>query len=390
MNSQNHKPGVIVIEGHVQGLSNTRALGEKGIPVYVVDSTNCVTRYSRYCQKFFRCPPFNTDEFADFLLDLANMENLKGWLLLPSNDHAVYTIAKHKEQLEKYYKVITPKLEVINKIYDKTVLLSVAQEVGVPYPKIKVFDSVPKEISLPFNFPAITKGRNGLTFYKAMGKKALLAENNQELSEQLQQLESKGQLSNSFVQELIPYDGTNKTISFTAFSINGELKTYWIGEKVREHPIQVGTATFAQSISLPQLVEPSQRLLRALKYTGVCEIEYLLDPRDEEYKLIEINARTWLWVGLAKECGVNYAVMAYNYVNGIEQEYPQKYKTGVYWKNGITDLAFSGVAILKGKLSFKEYRQTKKKYTVRALYAKRDIKPFWMFLVLLPFMFFKR
>ena len=28
------KPGVIIIEGHVQGLSNVRALGEHGIPVW--------------------------------------------------------------------------------------------------------------------------------------------------------------------------------------------------------------------------------------------------------------------------------------------------------------------------------------------------------------------
>lgn len=30
--------GAIVIEGHVQGLSNARALGELGIPVYPDDS----------------------------------------------------------------------------------------------------------------------------------------------------------------------------------------------------------------------------------------------------------------------------------------------------------------------------------------------------------------
>ncbi len=27
----------------------------------------------------------------------------------------------------------------------------------------------------------------------------------------------------------------------------------------------------------------------------------------DKYKLIEINARTWLWVGLAKACGIDYA-----------------------------------------------------------------------------------
>ncbi len=31
------KPGAIIIEGHVQGLSNVRSLGEAGIPVFVID-----------------------------------------------------------------------------------------------------------------------------------------------------------------------------------------------------------------------------------------------------------------------------------------------------------------------------------------------------------------
>jgi len=47
------KPGAIIIEGHVQGLSNTHALGAAGIPVVVVDTANCIARYSRYCKGFF-------------------------------------------------------------------------------------------------------------------------------------------------------------------------------------------------------------------------------------------------------------------------------------------------------------------------------------------------
>ena len=71
-----NRPGAIIIEGHVQGLSNTRSLGEIGIPVIVVDKVNCIARYSKYCTKFFICPDFITDEFAEFLIDLAIKENL--------------------------------------------------------------------------------------------------------------------------------------------------------------------------------------------------------------------------------------------------------------------------------------------------------------------------
>ncbi|MFM7681958.1 MAG: hypothetical protein ACKO7P_04360, partial [Bacteroidota bacterium] len=74
--------GVLVIEGHVQGLSNVRSLGEQGIPVWVLDKTKCLAQYSKYCKKFFICPDFSTEGFVPFLLELANKNDLKNWLLL--------------------------------------------------------------------------------------------------------------------------------------------------------------------------------------------------------------------------------------------------------------------------------------------------------------------
>jgi len=382
--------GVIIIEGHVQGLSNTRALGEAGIPVIVVDKNNCLARYSKYCQKFFYCPDFISDEFAPFLVDLAQKKNLSGWVLMPSNDHAVYSISKNKQELEQYYKIIAPNIETLDKIYDKSKLLNLAKEVNVSIPETQYFTSINETIDAKLTFPLITKGRFGLTFYKSLGRKAFLSDSERELREHLKKIQDKYHVEKTFTQELIPFDGTNKTISFTAFSVNGVIKTFWIGEKVREHPIQFGTATFARSIHKPELVEPSQRLLKALNYTGVCEIEYLLDPRNGLYKLIEINARTWLWVGLAKRCGVNYAVYIYNYLNNISTQYPASYTLGVNWVNYVTDTSYSLIAIVKRKLSLKKYFTAFKGKRVDAFFSWRDIKPSLMFFVLLFYFAIKR
>ena len=81
--------GVVVIEGHVQGLANTRALGKAGISVIVVSEHNCLARYSRYCKKFIKCPGYLSSEFIDFLISLALSEGIDGWVLLPSNDHRI-------------------------------------------------------------------------------------------------------------------------------------------------------------------------------------------------------------------------------------------------------------------------------------------------------------
>lgn len=374
-------PGAIIVEGHVQGLSNTRSLGEAGIPVYVVDKSDCIASRSKYCRKFFTCPDFQTDAFADFLIDLAQKEDVNGWVLIPSNDHAVYTLSRHKKRLSEYYKVISEDLEIVEKIYDKIKLLELARTLDVAIPATTLFthpdDALPEELK----FPVITKGRNGLTFYKTTGKKAFLASGKEEFKKQLELLAEKEQLTNSFTQELIPYNGKNKTISFTAFSVNGEIKAWWIGEKVREHPLRFGTATFARSIEKPELLEPSRKLLKALGYTGVCEIEYLQDPRNGQYKLIEINARTWLWVGLAKACGVDYAGMIYAYVNGQDYNYPDAYRIGVNWINPISDFAYSMFAMLQFKLSpFKYLGSVFARGNVNALISKGDNRPFFSYI----------
>jgi D-aspartate ligase len=386
---KSNKVGAVVIEGHVQGLSNTRSLGEAGIPVFVVDKNNCLARYSRYCKKFFYCPNYIDPLFIDFLVDLAQTEGLHGWALIPSNDHAVISISKNRAVLEKYFKIITPGIEIIENIYDKSKLLSVAQKANIPFPKTYYLHN--SSVFPPnIHFPVLTKGRQGLSFYKATGRKVFFSKTVNELKDHLIEIEKSFPITETFTQEFIPFDESNKTISFTAFCIDGEIKANWIGVKVREHPIQFGTATFARSIDCEELIEPSKKLLQELNYTGVCEVEYLKSPLDGEYKLIEINARTWLWVDLAKACGVNFAVMIYNYLNQIPYEYPEKHKIGVNWVNYITDSVFSLHAILRRKLKLKQYFCAFKGKTVNAIFSWRDILPGYMFLFLSVYIALKR
>lgn len=373
--NHNGPAGAVIIEGHVQGLSNLRSLGEAGIPVIVVDKGNCIARYSKYCKKFFYCPDYESDEFAVFLSDLADREGLQGWLLLPSNDHAVHTIARNREHLGSLYRIITPALDVVNKIYDKKNLIQIAESLDLPVPKTQYFRSVNDRLSSGLELPVITKGRFGLSFYKVMRAKAMVAFTEQELHSQLKFIASGYDLGKTFTQELIPSTGSTHTVSFTAFCIDGEIKSHWTGQKLREHPLTFGTATLAESITCRECHDLSVRLLRKLNYSGICEIEYLKDIRDGRYKLIEINARTWLWVGLAKRCGINYALMAYRHVNGQQISFPGSYDTGIKWINYLTDTLFSIRAMLSGKLKPGKYFSDMKGKRINAVFSWHDPLP---------------
>ncbi len=373
--------GVLVIEGHVQGLSNVRSLGEQGIPVWVLDKTKCLAQFSIYCKKFILCPDFNSNDFVPFLLELAKKNNLKDWLLLPSNDHAVNSIAQNRLQLAQHYKLITDKFETINRIQQKVEFLKLADKINVPFPKFEILTRVPDNLNL--KFPVITKGNIGLNFHKKIKKKVVLSNNKSELEQNLKKIGHSFSLTETFTQELIPYNQLNRTISFTSFSVNGEIKTHWIGQKLREHPLRFGTAVMAESIKDPGVYLYAEKLIRALNYTGISEIEFLKDERDGEYKLIEMNARSWLWVGLAKECGVNYAKIAYNFTQGNEINYPKKYEKNVVWFNPITNFYYTLIGLVTRQIGWSELNQNKGKKRINALLQKKDWKPFFAYFFLL-------
>ena len=121
------QPGAIIIDGHVQGLAIARSLGERGIPVVVVETKRGLARHSKYCSKAFKCPDYISFDFAEFLMDLCNKECLQNWVLYPSNDHAVYTISRNRDQLSKYYKIINPPFNTYNNIYNNHLLTSLLQ-----------------------------------------------------------------------------------------------------------------------------------------------------------------------------------------------------------------------------------------------------------------------
>jgi predicted ATP-grasp superfamily ATP-dependent carboligase len=374
--------GAIVLEGHVQGLSNARSLGELGIPVYVVDVNHCLAQHSKYCKKFFRCQDYQSDGFADFLIELAKKEQMQGWFLIASNDHIVETLSRNYDRLSTYYTMLVPRLNTLEKIIDKRKLMMEAKEVGTHIP-----DTYDASLIMEdgfYRFPLLIKGSKGLSFYKEMHVKAIQVDTMEELKRVVGNLTSRLDESYYMVQELIPFDEKYGVVSFTCFAVNGEIKCYWIGKKMREHPIKYGTATSAQSIELPDLLEEAMPLMARLNYTGTCEIEFMFDERDECFKLIEINPRTWLWVGLAKACGVDYAKIMYQTSQGIRVDYPQSYEVGVKWINRLTDSVFAFKSIIKGQLPLRSYFKSFKGRKVYAIWSWKDPMPGLIF----PFMSF--
>jgi len=95
------------------------------------------------------------------------------------------------------------------------------------------------------------------------------------------------------VQEIIPGDGQHQ-FSYCAFFRDGQAHSSLVARRNRQHPHEFGrAATYVESIELPAIEELSERFLKAIDYYGLVEMEFKQDPRDGQYKLLDVNARAW-------------------------------------------------------------------------------------------------
>jgi len=381
--------GALVIEGHVQGLSIARSLGEKNIPVYVLDKNVCIAKYSRYCSGFFRCPDYDSDEFIEFLLALNEKHGLNGWVLYPTNDFAVYNISRNIQSLQGKYKTTVSDIGTYQHIYNKRKTIEIAKRLEIPVP-LTLYLSDSSEYVFNINYPAIIKGIEGLRFYKSNGRKVFYISTREELPEIIRKLNAANSLNNTMIQEVIPHNGSNYVTSFTAFSIDGDIRAFWMGRKLREHPRRFGTATFCDSVYEEILLEYSKKLLKEIGYTGVCEIEFLQDPRTGEYNFIEINGRTWLWVDLARKCGVDYPFLIYNYLHDLDFEYFTPYSKNIKWYHFWTESFYNTAEILRGNYKLKDIIKSYRGEKFEAVFSKNDVLPFFAESILLPYLYFTR
>lgn len=96
-----------------------------------------------------------------------------------------------------------------------------------------------------------------------------------------------------------------------------EILGLFTGHKVRGYPADSGDCIVGENYNLPDyVIENTYRVVRDLKYSGIAEFEYKKDLSTGMYKLIEVNPRSWSWIGITPACGVSLPLIAYQDLSG--------------------------------------------------------------------------
>src|SRR6266850_1958960 len=174
-------------------------------------------------------------------------------------------------------------------------------------------------------------------------------------------------------------------------SSNGQLhKSSMVVRRTRQHPPEFGRAsTFVETIELPQLEELSERFLRAINYYGLVELEYKLDPRDGQYRLLDVNGRTWGYHTLGPGAGVDFPYLLFADQVG-ESLPPCRGRAGVSWVRLVTDVPTGVLEILKGRQNWRTYLWSLRHFDVEAVFSREDPLPGLVEIALLPYLSVKR
>lgn len=382
--------GAIVIGGDYQGLGIVRSLGQRGVPVCVIDDEHSIARFSRYTTHQVAAANLRNEEQAvECVLNAGRRLNLEGWVLYPTRDETVAAFSNHKSRLADFFRVPTPAWETIKWVWDKRNTYKLAHELGIPTPSTWYPRDIQQLEQIPFGPPFAIKPAIKEHFFYATRAKAWRANNRLELRELFGRAASQVEPGEVMIQDLIPGDGSQQ-FAYCAFFKEGSAVGSMVVRRTRQHPAEFGRAsTFVETIDLPILEELSTRFLRAINYYGLVELEYKLDPRDGEYRLLDVNGRTWGYHTLGRSAGVDFAALLFADQTGGPLK-PCRGRAGVSWIRLVTDLPTGCLEILKGRQNWRAYLRSLRQFDTEAVFSREDPMPSLAETALLPYLWIKR
>jgi D-aspartate ligase len=339
MRQDRHVPGVVVLGSDFKALGVIRSLGRHGITAIVVDNQPRSAWFSRYVKRRFSFPGSMEDpQLVDLLLELGHTYNLQNWMLVAAQDDAVGVVSQHRDRLATIYHPTTPSWDTVRWAFDKRLTDQMAREVGVPYPGTCYPSQEDDLDGLDLQYPVIIKPAISIRLQRSARLKALPAGNLAELHSQYRAASSLVSPDEIMIQEMIPGGGASQ-VSVATLCVDGRISQAMTARRLRQYPIDYGLgSSFVESVYLPELLDPAERVLRYMRASGMVEVEFKQDSRDGIYKLLDINIRPWGWHTLCIACGLDLPYIQYQQLLLGQSSPPITPRYGTRWIRVATDL----------------------------------------------------
>ena len=304
--------GVVPNVETVNGLATLKGLGAAGIPCHaLLEDMEAPGAWSRYATERTHQPNPHRDPeaFLDTLSDVARALDARGQIgvLVPANDAVVKALAEHPRAFGPGLIIHIPGPDVVATTLDKKLQVLAALECDVPVPRT-YFDTDLASLSRDLDrgvvgFPLLIKGSGVLSWNTRKRFRSVPLESRAELDAKAS--EARNDNVEFLIQEIIPGDD-DTLYTFGSYRTKaGHVAGTFTGRKLRQRPRGFGTCRVGESVYSPELSAVGQRFLEKVRYFGISQLEFKWDERDRKFKLMEINPRSWSWIGLSIRLGIN-------------------------------------------------------------------------------------
>ncbi len=329
--SSPHGPTAVVADvGWVNGLAAIRSLGRHGVRVLAVDHRPWALGFrSRYATPVVAPDPaVDPDGFVAALAQLGSALTAPVPVFATHDEH-VNLIARRSAELGPAFVPCSPPWETLEQIQRKRHQLEVAAACGVPVPETRHPADAAQALAAAreVGYPVLVKPSDPIGFKRLHNRQAFRCETDAELERAYAQAEPFAPM----VQEYVPGGDDHLYTLGSYVAADGEALGVFTGRKLRQTRRHMGVCRVAEAVWVPEVAEQGLRLLRALEFHGISQVEFKLDPRTGTYKLIEVNPRLWQWHGLATACGVDLTHIAFLDMTGRRPAPRQMRNAGRRW-----------------------------------------------------------
>jgi len=379
-------PGAIILGVEYQALGLLRQLRATGVPCILVDQDRWgAARFSRYCRAAYQCPPYDSDQFWSWLVNLQEEEGLDGWLLITTDDEQVRQIALHIEDATYRFRYVGPAWSLYEKLYDKRLNYQWCRAHGICSPVSYLPEAREDLPNGELEYPFIVKPAFKRNFKKYSKAKAVVVNSRSQLKSLLAEQFSALDIREILYQEIIPGGGAQQW-SYAGLFVQGSPVAAFTACRLRQHPPDFGRAsTYVVAELDPEVEAQSRKVMAALQYTGLGEVEWKRDPRDGQLRFLEVNARCWGWHALASRVVGNLPRMLYDHAHGraVPSVVP---RYGARWVKYVTDIPVILDMWRRRDLSFAEYFRSLRGNLVSCEWQWNDPAPFFLQAILIPYL----
>jgi D-aspartate ligase len=313
-------------------LGIVRSLGRMGVDVIASDhDPQALAMSSRYAESAVIPDPLaDPDAFVDGLLALGRRHR-EPPVLFATHDEALAAIGPREAEIDAVFLRPWNDWAQMQVTMDKSGQHAAAQKIGFPIPATVVphddDDPVAAAETAGLRYPVILKPEYSPEFRRVFRAQVLEADGPAALREAWGRAASYGPQ----IQEVIP-GGDEQFWTLGSYrSATGQRMASFTGRKLRQWPPHFGTARAAEAQWDPAFADRCHRLLDALDFHGISQVEVKRDARDGRDYLIEVNPRSWLWISLATACGVNIPYACYRDAIGSPITSAPGHRSGKRW-----------------------------------------------------------